>query len=149
MQANPSTPLTRNTLRPASLLLALAAVALVTIAVLALTQADLAGRDTISIGPDNIAQVASLGVGQELEISLRANPSTGYQWIVASSDATLLAQIGEPAFVADTDLIGASGTMTFRFEALEVGESTLQLHYLRPWENAAPIDIVEVTVTVR
>lgn len=148
MQANPSSLLTRRAVKPASLLLALTATALVAIVALALTRADLAAPGTITVGPDDIAPAATLDVGQELDIALRANPSTGYQWVIASSDATLLAQVGEPVFAADSDLIGASGTMTFRFKALDVGECTLRLHYLRPWEDAAPLDIAELTVTV-
>jgi inhibitor of cysteine peptidase len=88
-------------------------------------------------------------VGGELTISLPANPSTGYSWVVSSINPALLNQIGDPEFSAESDLIGAAGTMTFHFEATAAGQDSLQLNYLRPWEDTEPLETYTVTVNVR
>jgi inhibitor of cysteine peptidase len=91
----------------------------------------------------------ALEVGGELTISLPANPSTGYSWVVSSINPALLAQIGDPEFSAESGLVGAGGTMTFHFEGASVGQGSLQLEYLRSWEDAAPLETYTVTVNIR
>ena len=57
-------------------------------------------------------------------------------------------QKGEPEFSPESDLIGSGGTMTFHFAGTAAGRSDLQLDYVRPWEDAEPLDTFLVTVNV-
>jgi inhibitor of cysteine peptidase len=81
-------------------------------------------------------QVA-LQVGQILAVSLESNPTTGYSWQVTHSDDAILQQLGEVEFkqAGEEGLVGAGGIETFRFEAVRAGETSLELGYLRPWEE--------------
>ena len=134
--------------RPATLLGTAAVAALLAIAAVALTQMD-ETPVSASIGPDEAGSTVALEIGGELTIALPANPSTGYGWTVAAIDPAVLIQKGEPDFAAQSNLIGAGGTMTFRFTAAGAGESELRLEYQRPWEEAEPLDTYQVTVNVK
>jgi inhibitor of cysteine peptidase len=69
---------------------------------------------------------------------LRSNPSTGYRWEVTEIDESILQSLGEPAFQADSELVGSPGKETFRFLALRTGHVDLRLDYRRPWEQGVP-----------
>ncbi len=109
-------------------------------------------------GPLKLAQTDSgksfaVKVGDEIQIVIPGNVTTGYAWSAALSDedAAILAQQGEPAYVEDaTDeqVVGAGGVYTFTFKAVTAGQATLTLVYERPWESGAPAQTFEVQITV-
>jgi inhibitor of cysteine peptidase len=90
----------------------------------------------------------SIGVGDELVISLPANPSTGYSWVFGPFYATVLEQVGEAEFEAESDALGAAGNYTVRFEGRVAGTVELILDYERPFEDAEPEDTFVITITV-
>ena len=88
--------------------------------------------------------------GQILTIKLEANPTTGYSWELVESEGAILEQVGEPDFEADSDLLGAPGTQTLRFEAVEAGQMELRLVYRPAWEEGVePVETFTVQVTVQ
>ena len=92
----------------------------------------------------------TLEVGQQLDISLVANPTTGYQWEVASGDSAVLKQMGEPEYKADSAALGSGGTMTFHFVAVAPGQTTLKLIYHRTFEkDTPPLKAFEITAVVK
>ncbi len=72
--------------------------------------------------------------GQVLILSLEGNPSTGYTWQIGEEPTGILRQMGEIEFEPVSNLLGASGIQTLRFEAVRAGQTTLRLIYHRPWE---------------
>lgn len=73
------------------------------------------------------------------EVSLPANPSTGYQWQVKKYDANLFTMTGSAyAPVQNSNVIGASGKTTFTFKLVKnvnyPQESMMTFYYFRPWE---------------
>lgn len=99
---------------------------------------------------DNGGQV-EVEAGQEFTIVLSGNPSTGFTWEAKDLDTTMFELVGEPEFVSDDPgLVGAGGTLTLTFKALQAGTVPLTLVYHRPWEtDVEPIDTFSVTVTVK
>jgi inhibitor of cysteine peptidase len=87
--------------------------------------------------------------GQDLVISLAGNPTTGYTWEAVAYDERILRQVGEPTFTPESNAAGAPGRQVLRFEALGEGQTTLQLIYHRPWEDAEPEKAFSVDVVVR
>jgi len=88
-----------------------------------------------------------LGAGEVLVVQLQAQPSTGYGWQpVAPGEGDILSQAGLEEFQAESNLLGASGTQTLRFQAVRDGDTTLRLEYRRPWEAVAPEDSFSVEV---
>lgn len=92
----------------------------------------------------------SLHVGDTLQITLEGNPTTGYQWEVASVDESVLKASGEPQYTPTSAALGSGGVYIFSFKALDAGKTTLELVYHRTFEkNVPPLQTFTLTVTVR
>ena len=89
--------------------------------------------------------------GQTVVLALDSNPTTGFGWAIADVDKSVLRPIGDSSFQpSNTNLTGAGGVESFRFEATNAGLTTLKLVYRRPWEtNVAPARTFTVQVAVR
>lgn len=88
------------------------------------------------IGEAQHNEPVSLKVGQSLEVSLEANPTTGFEWQVARTDNRRLPQVGGPVFEPPASgREGDATVQTLRFLAREAGMVELELHYRRPWEK--------------
>jgi inhibitor of cysteine peptidase len=90
--------------------------------------------------------------GAEFDIALKANHSTGYQWVLADSAAP-----GPLKHVATKYAVpwrsrgrnGAGGTETWTFSTPRPGQTTLHFVYRRPWESGPPADSARFRVRVR
>ena len=89
-----------------------------------------------------------LQIGQELRITLDANPTTGYQWDVVGQVPAQLERVGSPRFAPASDALGAGGTQVWTFVAVSAGEGTLKMKYWRSFEPTAPPP-AEFRVTLR
>jgi inhibitor of cysteine peptidase len=75
-------------------------------------------------------------VGEEFTISLKANPTTGYDWECTSVYEWI--QPLDKTYQADnTGLVGSGGTDIFRFKAHGQGKATLDFVYKRLWETTS------------
>ena len=93
---------------------------------------------------------ADLAEGEVLVITLESNPTTGYSWQIAAGGGSVLQQIGEAEFSPQSDLMGAPGVETFRFEAASSGQAELSLLYQRPWEkDVEPLQTFSLQVFVQ
>lgn len=89
-------------------------------------------------------------VGNTIEVRLYGNPTTGFDWKVDGGIDGVLTQIGEVRFEGESELLGAGGTFTFRFNATEAGEAMLRLIYHCTFEEGVdPLFTFEATVTVQ
>ena len=72
------------------------------------------------------------------EITLPANPTTGYQWTIKSFDKKLLRLVSSQYLRPKSALVGAGGRMTFRFSLNKTVQrptfTLVKLIYARPWE---------------
>ncbi len=91
----------------------------------------------VIIDADNGSKV-HLRVGDQLEVHLKANPSTGYFWYVRPSSTRLLRLLRQTMNEAAGPNVGQPGVQVFVFEPRRIGEGTLQLHYVRSWETPSP-----------
>ncbi|MFC1712573.1 protease inhibitor I42 family protein [Candidatus Poribacteria bacterium] len=71
-------------------------------------------------------------VGKTFIISVGANPSTGYEWLL-EFDSEMLELVSRE-FISDSRLIGAPGSETIEFMGLEEGQAEVIMIYKRPWE---------------
>jgi len=116
---------------------------------LALLAAGCSASKTVEIGQDDNGTRIELKAGQELVVTLESNPTTGYSWDVDELSEAVLKSTGEPEFKSSSNRVGAGGTQTMRFEAIEAGEGTLTLIYHRPWEkDVDPIHTFSVQISV-
>jgi inhibitor of cysteine peptidase len=100
---------------------------------------------TLNLDDDGMR--VDLKTGDEVELVLPGNPTTGYTWVVAEVPSNLQ-QVDETEFVPESDLIGAGGEFHLRFKATEPGTAQLSLTYERPFEEVEPLDAFEIEVTV-
>jgi len=84
-------------------------------------------------GSDN-GKTIQAHVGDEINIALDANPTTGYGWSVEKSDGTLLT-LKQSNFSASSSAVGSGGTQTLTFVAESAGTANLQLKYWRSFEG--------------
>lgn len=92
-----------------------------------------------------------LSPGNRFDLKLEGNPSTGYIWEVTSIiDLNIIKQIDEPTFKSSSTALGAGGEMTFHFQTVHVGQTSLNLAYYRPWEKNIPGEkTFQVTIIIR
>ncbi len=60
----------------------------------------------------------------------------------------MLQQVGDIAFVPQSNLIGAGGVQIATFEVVGAGDATIKMVYHQPWETEVePVDTFTVNVT--
>ena len=80
----------------------------------------------------------ALTVGGRATIELEANPTTGYQWELATEpDATIVSVVSDEytASQAADGMVGTGGTQTIVLQGVAAGTTTIELRYVRPWET--------------
>lgn len=137
----------------------LGAMILVLILALAAGAASGCSSASASTGPLKLAdadngKAFTVKVGDQIQVVLPGNMTTGYSWTAALSDkdAAVLVQDGETLYAQDTTdstVVGAGGTFTLNFKAAAVGQATLKLVYERSWETGAAAQSFEVQITVK
>lgn len=104
---------------------------------------------TVALSQSDSGTTVSLHQNQIMTVSLQGNGSTGYTWNVILGAESILAQQGNPEFVADSNAIGSGGTYKFTFKATALGTAPLNLIYHRPFETGvAPLLTFGITVAV-
>ena len=89
-------------------------------------------------------------VGEEFTITLDSNPTTGYQWKLSDNFTEGVVRLVKSEYVApETEMVGAGGQEVWTFKAIEPGETTIDMEYVRPWETGIePVVVKSFGVTV-
>ena len=88
-------------------------------------------------GDDDNAPL-TVQVGQEAVLTLDANPTTGYTWMVKSlPDIVILEAASYDEDTITPGMVGAGTTYTYRFIGQHGGRGTLELIYGRPWDSGS------------
>ena len=107
----------------------------------------------VSLGESDAGRHVTVDVGEEVLVTLPANRTTGFRWLVRDSALPALRLEGDAEYLQDSTrarLTGVPGVETFRFTAVEPGRASLRLDYARPWETSvAPAREFRVEVTAR
>ncbi len=90
-----------------------------------------------------------LASGEQFEVRLESNASTGFSWEIAGDMGPMAVELRTRRYEEpDTDLVGAPGIEVFRFEAIGDAE-VLRLEYVRSFDDPAiPERIVEYVIRV-
>ena len=101
------------------------------------------------ITEDDNGHALTLAVGDEVELSLAGNPSTGYQWELKAKGGPVC-ELVKDDFEAPTGAPGSGGVHRWQFRAVKPGSGKIALQYRRSWEEkAAPARKYQVSVRVR
>jgi heat shock protein HslJ/predicted secreted protein len=85
---------------------------------------------------NHIAEDITLAVGETFELTLCANPSTGFSWGDAQiTNDSALALVSQDYRAPDSSMPGAAGSEFIVFKALKAGSGTVKIDYGRPWEG--------------
>ena len=98
-----------------------------------------------STARDNGASV-SLALGEELEIRLSENPTTGYRWQPVDWQRAILDLTRDDFEPPDPSRLGAGGLHCWRFVARAPGQTSLGLAQRRGSET--PVGTFSLVVTV-
>jgi inhibitor of cysteine peptidase len=105
--------------------------------------------EKISLTPLAYQTNIKMNVGDNLEIALEGNPTTGYVWEKVEGDNTILFPQGDYEYTPAKPLVGSGGKFVFNFLAAAAGKTKLRIIYHRTFEkNVAPAKSFEVTVIV-
>ncbi|MBI2907360.1 MAG: protease inhibitor I42 family protein [Chloroflexi bacterium] len=92
---------------------------------------------TVTFRAVPVDQEVTANVGDQFEIVLDANPSTGFSWAVGDWDESVL-ELKSSDFVPGGALPGAGGPAHWLFVAKGPGRTLFTLEYRRPWETDKP-----------
>ncbi|WKV51387.1 MULTISPECIES: protease inhibitor I42 family protein [Dickeya] len=88
-------------------------------------------------------------VGEQFEVTLPANPSTGYTWAIKKlPDVVVLTGKTYKPGADCHDKVGCGGHEMFHFKAVKAGEGEIDLSYARPWEKQPQPDDKEAVIKV-
>ena len=101
----------------------------------ALVPATGCGSRQIEVTSTDNGKTLNVKAGEQIEVVLDGNPSTGFTWEATDLDASMIQQVGEAGFKSgNPGLVGAGGILTLKFRILKPGTTSLTLVYHRPWE---------------
>ncbi|MBE0416821.1 MAG: protease inhibitor I42 family protein [Coriobacteriia bacterium] len=104
---------------------------------------------TLEVTQADRGSTLDMQVGQQISVTLEANPTTGYLWTVEGEVPGQLQQVGEARYTSESDALGAGGSEVWTFEAVAPGEGTLKLKYWRSFEpDVDPIEEFQMSVSV-
>ena len=108
---------------------------------------------TISTTPGETIENQRLDVdiGQQFELSLEANATTGFEW-QEEHDENYVKLLGDE-YIASQDrengIAGTGGTHVFKYKALKEGQTEITLTYRQPWEVGDKGTTVVLIVTAK
>ncbi|MBK5266864.1 MAG: protease inhibitor I42 family protein [Acidimicrobiia bacterium] len=106
--------------------------------------------NTLSFTAADSGSEVRVGSGDQFQVVLESNPSTGYSWeVTGEPDPGILELVSHSFEGADADLVGAAGTEVFVFKGVGFGAEVLRMEYFRPFDDPpVPERVVEFRVRV-
>ena len=100
--------------------------------------------EPVVIDESNAGKVVIAHAGQIVEIRLKGNATTGYEWVETSMDTfsesprvlERVASTYQPD-KAGKNVVGSGGTSIKQFKAVGKGRARVTMQYLRTWEGQA------------
>jgi predicted secreted protein len=97
---------------------------------------------------DDDGKTIEVAQGTRVVFKLAASSGTGYAWVAAPVDASVLAAQGERAVERSADAPGAPKLDVLRFLAKGPGMVVVQLDLKRPWGDEPAVKTIKVTINV-
>lgn len=109
-----------------------------------------ADRRTVTLADQNNGETIHLKKGDLLVVRLEAQFGAGYLWQIARNRPGRLRLQGKPEQESpEKGVPDATEHQVFRFRAQGTGASTLELHYVHPWEKGvAPKKVYQIRVRI-
>lgn len=104
-----------------------------------------------SLTANDDGRTVNLTTGDQFQVALGGNPTTGYAWTVNISDEGIVAALDEPRYEPDPESagqVGAGGVYTWRFTAIREGSTRVNFAYARSFEDRPPLETCTITIRV-
>jgi predicted secreted protein len=105
------------------------------------------GGETV-IHVEDDGRAFDVGRGSPVTFKLASNAGTGFEWVPAPVDPSVLAQQGGKTNELASDVPGAPKMDVYRFVAVNPGSAAVEMDLKRPWGNQPPARAIHVTVNV-
>lgn len=102
------------------------------------TQPEKDRQAMLSLFENSNGQTVDIRVGELFQVTLPENASTGYRWAIERYDMGLIKALASDANYPSSAL-GASGDVTFNFQATKAGDAEIVLMHWRHWEGASSV----------
>jgi len=79
----------------------------------------------------------NLQIGQHIDITLNANPSTGYRWSWINKAAVTTVDSVAAISVNSNNIPGSPSQEIWRFKAVKAGSDSIKFRYAQPWVGGA------------
>ncbi|KAL0480711.1 hypothetical protein AKO1_006985 [Acrasis kona] len=83
-----------------------------------------------------MAERVSVNVNTVKIVKLDNNPTTGYEWIVKSSNDDVVT-VTHKGYTPQGSMVGSGGYDTFSIKGRKPGNASVSFEYKRSWENDA------------
>ncbi len=90
-------------------------------------------KQTSGTGVDNY----TLQIGQTVDITLNANPSTGYSWAWINKAAVTTVDSVAAISVTTNNVPGSPSQEIWRFKAIKAGSDSVKFRFAQPWVGGA------------
>ena len=90
-------------------------------------------KQTTGSGVDNY----NLQIGQTVDITLNANPSTGYSWTWINKGTVTTVDSIAAISVSTNNVPGSPSQQIWRFKAIKAGSDSIKFKYAQPWVGGA------------
>jgi inhibitor of cysteine peptidase len=107
------------------------------------------GRVPVKINESDDGKTIEVASGEDVDIELNGNPTTGYQWQLEGESSPVIRQISEPEFKPATAAIGSGGKVLIKFKATNIGKAGVKLVYKRSWEKTSPSKTFKINFNVK
>lgn len=91
--------------------------------------------DEFRENPKGIQNDFHIEIGDKIYVELCSNPSTGFEWDYSMSGDNAIKEEGYDYEEPDSDIVGSSGKEIWTFEAIEKGETVINMEYNQPWQG--------------
>jgi inhibitor of cysteine peptidase len=104
---------------------------------------------TIQVNHHDADETFKLKVGDTVQVTLPAQPSTDYAWKFVKPNANMLQQVGKPQFTPNNDTMGSKGKMIWTYKAVGSGNVTMVANYNQVPAQAMPIKTFQFTLAIK
>ena len=103
----------------------------------------------LALTVDDDGDRVSLTPGDEIQVTLAGNATTGFSWELVEYDPAVITSLGEPTYEeGDGELVGAGGEWTWTLRVVAAGESPVRFVYHRAWEDEPPESVFSFVAVV-
>lgn len=79
----------------------------------------------------------NLQIGQTVDVTLTANPSTGYSWTWINKSTVTTVDSLAAISVTNNNVPGSPSQEIWRFKAIKAGSDSIKFRYAQPWVGGA------------